>query len=843
MVTSTDAPNKHPIFIHSLFRAGSTYLFKVFRRSEHGYWCYQEPLHELAFFCRENPSGLQEDHGEEKVRLLRHPQIEGSYFKELKEVWPVWKDVINEQIIYDAYFSGVNENIGIAYWRVLADAAHGRPVFQECRTAGRIGAINSQIGGSHIYLWRNPWDQWWSYKVAPYFDVANQLIIHARHAPQPVQNMLTTLDLSVYKNEDLAGAFAFYGERPLTSEQSYLVFYLLWCLALREGMAHADLMLNIDHLSDSAAYQSEIQVRLRGIGISGIDISDCRVPQGRYLENDQAFFSALEGRVHQWLKEGGWTQKDIKKIQTLRQQFQPSSWETPIPDLALPELTEQASRARDLARRFETTLAEHMRNDARKLRETEGQAKAMEEKTQVAEAKVQQTEAESRANLAEGRAKQELARALQVEERANLSEARVLQEATRAERAEERANLAEGRAQQELARAERAEERVNLFEARVLQEATRAERAEERANLAEGRAQQELARAERAEERVNLFEARVLQEATRAERAEERANLAEGRAQQELARAERAEERVNLSVARVLQEATRAERAEERANLAEGRAQQELARAERAEERVNLSEARVLQEATRAERAEERANLAEGRLQQTNAERWAQVAEAKAQQTEAECRAQQAEAKTKLVEVQLEATRKELHDAHQANHHHWQQWEATKLELHSVHRSNHQHWQLAQARQETIQAIYSSRSWRVTAPLRWVARPRMGRSGTGAVPPAPTFTDRLIRWGMARPRLVAVTHTMVDGMPPLRSAISRRVANVLAVVGRVPATALEHNSLAEYARVDPIDGQPKPVVQDADLHNLSPHARHIYAGLKAAIEQNDREHA
>jgi O-antigen chain-terminating methyltransferase len=296
-------------------------------------------------------------------------------------------------------------------------------------------------------------------------------------------------------------------------------------------------------------------------------------------------------------------------------------------------------------------------------------------------------------------------------------------------------------------------------------------------------------------------------------------------------------------VARVLQEATRAERAEERANLAEGRAQQELARAERAEERVNLSEARVLQEATRAERAEERANLAEGRLQQTNAERWAQVAEAKAQQTEAECRAQQAEAKTKLVEVQLEATRKELHDAHQANHHHWQQWEATKLELHSVHRSNHQHWQLAQARQETIQAIYSSRSWRVTAPLRWVARPRMGRSGTGAVPPAPTFTDRLIRWGMARPRLVAVTHTMVDGMPPLRSAISRRVANVLAVVGRVPATALEHNSLAEYARVDPIDGQPKPVVQDADLHNLSPHARHIYAGLKAAIEQNDREHA
>lgn len=374
-----------PIFIHSLFRAGSTYLFNVFRCSDRGYWCYQEPLHEVAFFCRENPSGLQEGHGEAKAQLLRHPQIDGSYFRELLETWPAWKDAINEQIIYNAYFSD-GEDIGIAYWRTLADAARGRPVFQECRTAGRIRTIKVQMGGRHIYLWRNPWDQWWSYKVTPYFDVTSQLTLRASHPPQPVQHMLAALHLPVYEGKDLAEAFAFYGERPLTSEQSYLAFYLLWCLALREGIRYADLLINIDRLSDSLEYQTEVRNRLERSGIEGLDFSNCRVPQGRYLEREYAFFHALEGQVHQWLLSGGWSQSDIDEIQTLRRENQPGLWSTLNPNLAIADLTEQASRARELARRFETTQAERARNDARRIGE-------VEVKAQLAEARATQAEA------------------------------------------------------------------------------------------------------------------------------------------------------------------------------------------------------------------------------------------------------------------------------------------------------------------------------------------------------------------------------------------------------------------------------------------------------------------
>jgi len=353
--------NKSPIFIHSLFRAGSTYMFNVFRRSELRYWCYQEPLHEVAVLARDEPEILLEDHGEEKARLLRHPLMNNKYFQELHDTWPAWRDALSESAVYSGYFAPPNIDIGISYWRALIDAARGRPVFQECRTSGRIDAIKEQLGGYHIYLWRNPWDQWWSHKVAPYFDAANRLIINAPNAPSAVLALRDALGLEAYPHDDIRGAFAYYGETPLGSEESYLVFYLLWCLGLSEGNRHAQLLLNIDRLSDSLNYQKEIQAKLEKAGVAAIDLSDCAVPQGRYFDQDLAFFGTLEEKVHNWLIEGGYSQNDYDKIHALRQQFRPASWSKPIGTLSFQDVTEQAKRARALVVRLETSAATKIR--------------------------------------------------------------------------------------------------------------------------------------------------------------------------------------------------------------------------------------------------------------------------------------------------------------------------------------------------------------------------------------------------------------------------------------------------------------------------------------------------
>ncbi|MEA3115191.1 MAG: hypothetical protein QOG58_4990, partial [Caballeronia sp.] len=48
---------KSPLFLHSLFRSGSTYLFEKFRRTDR-FYCYQEPCNEALIDLDTNPDGF-----------------------------------------------------------------------------------------------------------------------------------------------------------------------------------------------------------------------------------------------------------------------------------------------------------------------------------------------------------------------------------------------------------------------------------------------------------------------------------------------------------------------------------------------------------------------------------------------------------------------------------------------------------------------------------------------------------------------------------------------------------------------------------------------------------------
>jgi hypothetical protein len=349
--------NKSPIFIHSLFRTGSTYIFNVFRRSSFNYISFQEPLHEVTLNSKEDPSRLINGFGINEMKLNRHPILKNGYFHELYEAWPAWKSFITNESIYNGYF-GANENdLGIDFWKSLIKYSTKRPVFQECRTSGRIPLIRKILGGHHIYLWRNPWDQWWSYKVTSYFDTANQLIIHAPNSPQSIKLMIASLGLEVFPGKEIAGAFNFYGDHPLDSNSRYIVFYMLWCLGIREGLEHCHTIINIDRLSDSEDYRQAILLDLSSVEIHDIDFSDCNIAQGYYNESEQSYFHKLESRVHEWLIEGGWSREEIEEIKTLRKKFEPKVWSTPLNELGQTQLIEQSSRMSVAALRYENELA------------------------------------------------------------------------------------------------------------------------------------------------------------------------------------------------------------------------------------------------------------------------------------------------------------------------------------------------------------------------------------------------------------------------------------------------------------------------------------------------------
>ena len=480
--------NQSPIFIHSLFRSGSTYLFNVFRRSPLDYWVFQEPLHEMTAFSEEEPLRLLVGFGDAETKLNRHPRLSSGYFQELFDAWPVWKESISEEMVYRGYFATTGAEVGIPFWQSLINAAKGRPVFQECRTSSRIKAIKSALGGAHIYLWRNPWDQWWSYKINNYFNTANQLIIHADHPPAPVRLMLQDLKLAKYPQQDVGGAFAFYYDRPLTSEQSYLVFYMLWCLALLEGLNNADLLLNIDHLSESTDYQQDTNQKLSGLQIDGLDFSDCQVPQGYYSKDHQTFFAAAEARVHLWLIEGGWQQEDREKILKLRKQFQPNLQAEPANKTDPLQLIEQADRFQEMARRFETALAEKSQKLISVREESQIQLAQADENANAANELAQHAEQKTReAEHKVAQSAEQLGQALVI---VHQSQAIAAQAEDRAAQAEDRAAQAEDRAAQAEDRAAQAEDRAAQAEDRAAQAEDRAAQAEDRAAQAEDRAAQ-----------------------------------------------------------------------------------------------------------------------------------------------------------------------------------------------------------------------------------------------------------------------------------------------------------------------------------------------------------------
>ncbi|MGQ9500424.1 MAG: hypothetical protein ACUVQ6_08865, partial [Dissulfurimicrobium sp.] len=350
-----------PIFIHSLWRSGSTYIFNVFRRSQGGYWCYQEPLHETALLAKDNPSSLLQ-HPRETIKLLRHPPIDTPYFHELYEVASESLAHLTKHAIYDAYFETESEDgqNGISYFRALIEAAKGIPVIQECRTSARISLIKNKLGGVHIYLWRNPWDQWWSYKVADYFDVVNQLIINSQTHPHEIAYLRKEIDFREFHDDNIMHEFEWFSKLRLSPEHSYLVFYTLWCLALKSGIQNADVILNIDRLSDSLEYRSQFKQHLTELSVTGLDFSDCHVPQAIYNETDTAFFLPIEDKVYGILLLNGWSITEVDKIKTLRLEYEPLCRKTAASPTTetLSVQIEQAARARALAKRFEGQLSE-----------------------------------------------------------------------------------------------------------------------------------------------------------------------------------------------------------------------------------------------------------------------------------------------------------------------------------------------------------------------------------------------------------------------------------------------------------------------------------------------------
>lgn len=291
---------KPPIFIHSMFRAGSTYFFQVFRRvAGPSYWCYQEPLHELFNDFPENPATYVELTSSQNY-LLRHPVLDKSYLAEYIPLAEKIGATYRQTFPYANYFGNQESSIEelCQYLTMLSEEAPARPVIQCCRTTARLLPLRNHFPATHVFLWRNPWDQWWSYKVVPYFDTANLLILSSPSAPPVIRELRTRLGINMIPDHiPVEAAFSQCGENLLTSADSYRVFYALWLISLQQGFAHTDIQISIDALSTSESYRNNALTHFREHGVCDINFLDCHIHRSVYTSRDEAFFRPIEAEI------------------------------------------------------------------------------------------------------------------------------------------------------------------------------------------------------------------------------------------------------------------------------------------------------------------------------------------------------------------------------------------------------------------------------------------------------------------------------------------------------------------------------------------------------------------
>ncbi|MBE9527573.1 MAG: hypothetical protein IME94_11445, partial [Proteobacteria bacterium] len=307
-----------PIFIHSLFRSGSTYIFNVFHHSDENYWCYQEPLNEYLIHAATEPDKLLEV-DKAKQKFLRHPELDKPYFYEFHNIAKKVGKLFCKEFSYDQYFTTTKDDfIKLkTYFTALQEGAQGRAVFQCCRSAGRVSGLKTECGGTHIFLWRNPWDQWWSYKKDLYFDMSNLLICNAKNLPVFLKELKEELKIPNFHNKSTLVEYDYYESRRLDSTGSYKLFYALWCHAMLEAKPYCDLSINIDQLSVSHTYRNEVLQTLQNTGISGLDFSDCSMPIASYGESDGNFFLKVEDDVHELLLSHGYSQLHVDELKIL----------------------------------------------------------------------------------------------------------------------------------------------------------------------------------------------------------------------------------------------------------------------------------------------------------------------------------------------------------------------------------------------------------------------------------------------------------------------------------------------------------------------------------------------
>jgi hypothetical protein len=273
-----------PVFLHGLWRSGSTYVWSRFRAAE-GSLCYYEPLHDGL--RRLTHARIARDTAEAAI-AHHHPEMEQPYFAEYEPLIGL-RGVrgYRRRFAYDRFAPApaADDRPLSAYVQGLIDEARRRErsaVLGFNRTGLRIAWLQRRFDACNIHIDRDPTDVFASYltqlQAGNHYYFVKWMQILAGNADYPLfRRMARRFPNAGPMQRLLVGPKKFYraAVEDASLETLYAITFLAWATCALHALTHSDLVIDVGQAGqDSYADDLEAAVRIQtGLHVSFKDMS------------------------------------------------------------------------------------------------------------------------------------------------------------------------------------------------------------------------------------------------------------------------------------------------------------------------------------------------------------------------------------------------------------------------------------------------------------------------------------------------------------------------------------------------------------------------------------------
>lgn len=309
------------IFVHSLFRSGSTYFYNALKRSG-VFHVYHEPMHEVIAALPNSWSDLV-GRNEQLKATLRHDFLKGGYFDEYAHLLPSIKKHFKSNLSFDLYFMGAADgSVELkTYIDLLIDGAHKAPVLQCTRTLGRVSWLKENYHSKHVFLLRNPWDQWYSYKVDSYIATTPRLIYSQQNLPDVLGAVMASRNLLPLPGADTQAKLEYGYGHPIPPDADYCLFFGLWVYSFITAKRSCDVFVDMDETSSNNDYRETVLRELATIGIKSVNLSDSQLHRAVFTEREKSFYQVIEDQVLEIFRQSNLYADDLNAVRDyVRQQ-------------------------------------------------------------------------------------------------------------------------------------------------------------------------------------------------------------------------------------------------------------------------------------------------------------------------------------------------------------------------------------------------------------------------------------------------------------------------------------------------------------------------------------------